>query len=202
MVSQLPDGAPWLTAWQDATWLHPPVSVRTDGGELLVEAAEGSDLWRTTSYGFIHDNGHALLQRFDDGQALEVRFVLDYTEQFDQAGLVVRADPRSWIKAGVEVSDGVAQVGAVVTREVSDWSVAPVPDWVGREVTIRASRSGDAVTIRARVGEQAWQLVRVAPLPEGEQLQAGPYCCAPTRAGLVVRFLDARVTEADAALHP
>ena len=64
-----------------------------------------------------------------DGTAAEVCFVVDYGEQFDQAGLLVRADAHSWIKAGVEVSDGELQVGAVVTREASDWSLGPVPHW-------------------------------------------------------------------------
>jgi regulation of enolase protein 1 (concanavalin A-like superfamily) len=172
------------------------------GDELLVEAAEGSDLWRTTSYGFIHDTGHALLKPFADGRALEVSFLLDYTAQFDQAGLLVRTDARHWIKAGVEVSDGHAHLGAVVTREVSDWSLAPVTGWMGQQVTIRASRTGDAVTIRGRVRDEAWQLVRVVPLPQGQPVLAGLYCCAPTRSGLVVRFRQVRFTEVDAALHP
>jgi uncharacterized protein len=201
LVPNTEPGSRWSAAWE-GEWLNPPVSIDTDGEDLLVEAAEGSDLWRTTSYGFVHDSGHALLQPFEEGQALEVTFVLDFGAQFDQAGLLVRADARHWIKAGVEVSDGRAQLGAVVTREVSDWSVAPVPSWVGREVTIRASRRGDAVTVRGRARGEEWQLVRVAPLPEGERLLAGLYCCAPTRADLVVRFQQARFTEADTGLHP
>ena len=62
---------------------------------------------------------------------------------------LLRAAEDRWIKAGVEGADGVPQVGAVVTNPVSDWSVGPVPAWVGRSVTVRASRSGDAVTIHA-----------------------------------------------------
>lgn len=191
----------WRPGWGSTGWSVPPVEVRRDGDDLLVAAAEGSDLWRTTSYGFVHDSGHALLAPFPDGTAAEVVFVADLTAQFDQAGLLVRADDRNWVKAGLELSDGVLQLGAVVTREVSDWSVAPVPTWAGREVTVRASRAGDALTVRARVEDGPWQLVRVAPLPLGPALEAGPMCCAPTRAGLTVRFTDARLTAADAGLH-
>ena len=183
------------------TWLNPPVEAQVVGGELLVTAAEGSDLWRETSYGFTHDSGHALLAPFADGTAIEVSFVLDYAEQFDQAGVLVRADERTWTKAGVEVSDGEPQVGAVVTRGRSDWSVAPVPAWAGREVTVRASRSGDALTVRARAGDEPWRLVRVSPLDVGTDLLAGPFCCAPTRDGLRVRFTRVVSTAADAALH-
>lgn len=205
-MTEDPTGGPaapaaWGEPWQQATWLHPPPHARVVGDDLLIRAAEGSDLWRTTSYGFVHDSAHALLVPFPDESAVEVSFPVDFDRQFDQAGLLVRADEHGWVKAGVEVSDGVAGVGAVVTRGVSDWSLAPVPQWAGREVTVRASRSGDALTVRARVVGGPWQLVRVAPLPPGD-LRAGPYCCSPSRDGLVVRFTGASITPADAALHP
>ncbi|MGW1061975.1 DUF1349 domain-containing protein [Micromonospora rubida] len=189
--------------WAEGRWLHRPVrSESTLDGGLLVEPGAGSDLWRHTSYGFVHDDGPALLAPLPGGTAVEVDFRLDYTEQFDQAGVLVRVDERNWVKAGVEVSDGQPQVGAVVTREFSDWSVAPVPDWSGRDVTVRVSRGGDALTVRARAGGEPWRLVRVAPLAPDAVATAGPYCCAPSRAGLVVRFTGWRRGPADAALHP
>ncbi len=187
--------------WDEGEWLNPPVDRRTDGGDLLVTAAEGSDLWRTTSYGFVRDSGHALLVDLPDASAVEVSFLLDYSGTFDQAGVLVRADERSWTKAGVEISDGVPQVGAVATREVSDWSVAPVPDWQGQVVTVRASRSGDALTLRARTGGP-WQLVRVVPIDAERAWRAGPYACSPSRAGLVIRFRRFAIGPADKALHP
>ena len=128
-------------------------------------------------------------------------FDLDYDQQFDQAGLMLRADAETWVKAGVEVSDGVSQVGAVVTLGRSDWSVAPVPEWAGRRVTVRASRALDAVTVRARVDDEPFRLLRVAPFPVDAVVRAGPYCCAPTRSGLVVRFRRWATGPADAALH-
>lgn len=185
----------------EGRWTTPPVDATLSSGELHVTCVEGSDAWRTTSYGFIHDTEHALLRPFTAPGTLEVSFMLDYAEQFDQAGVFLRASDVEWIKAGVEVSDGVPQVGAVVTHTTSDWSVAPVPDWVGREVTIRASREGDAVTVRARVEGEDFRLVRVAHLGPQISLKAGLYCCAPTRAGLSVRFTRFDVTAADAALH-
>jgi len=182
-------------------WTHEPEAVRLEGDELHVTAVEGSDAWRTTSYGFVHDSEHALLEDLSGDFSLEVSFRLDYTEQFDQAGLFLRVDDREWVKAGVEVSDGVAQLGAVVTHETSDWSVAPVPEWVGRVVTVRASRSGDAVTIRARVDDEALRLVRLAWLDPAASVSAGLLCAAPTRAGLTVTFTGHVVGEPDAALH-
>lgn len=190
----------WRDGWGQDGWLNPPPHVTRHHGDLLVTAAQGSDLWRTTSYGFVHDTGHALLTDFPDQTAAEVTFIADFTAQFDQAGLLVRADAQTWIKAGIEVSDGIAQLGAVVTRDVSDWSVAPVPEWNGRAVTVRASRNGNALTVRARTVREPWRLVRLAPLPLGP-IRVGLYCCAPTRQGLTVRFTDLRLVQADTALH-
>ena len=169
---------------------------------LRVTAVEGSDAWRITSYGFVHDTEHALLAPIPDGTAMEVAFDASFEAQFDQAGLFVRVDETRWVKAGVEFSDGDLQLGAVVTDGMSDWSLSPVADWAGRVVTVRASRSGDAVTIRARVDDEDWGLVRVAPLDPDAEVAAGPFCCAPTRAGLTVRFVSWRSVPADASLHP
>ncbi|HYN75446.1 MAG TPA: DUF1349 domain-containing protein [Candidatus Limnocylindria bacterium] len=113
---------------------------------------------------------------------------------------MVRAAGTDWVKAGVELSDGVVQLGAVVTRAVSDWSASPVPDWAGRTLTLRASRSGDAVTVRART-DGPWQLVRLAPLNPDLRWRAGPYLCSPSRAGLVARFTRFALGPADTALH-
>ncbi|SEP67500.1 DUF1349 domain-containing protein [Microlunatus flavus] len=183
------------------TWTHEPEAVRLDGAELRVTAVEGSDAWRTTSYGFVHDSEHALVEELPGEFGLEVSFRLDYAEQFDQAGLFLRAGADEWIKAGVEFSDGVPWVGAVVTHQTSDWSVAPVPEWAGQVVTVRASRSGDAVTIRARVDDEPYRLVRLAHLDPDASVAGGLLMAAPTRAGLTVTFTGHAVGEPDSSLH-
>ncbi len=187
-------------AWNEGSWTREPVSLSHNGSVLTVEAAAESDWWRTTSYGFIHDDGHALVKEFPNESAVEVSFILDYTEQFDQAGIFITADNENWIKAGVEFCDGFPQVGAVVTQTNSDWSVAPVAEWMNKEVTIRVSRSGDAVTVRAGINGDL-RLVRVAPLDPSRAWKAGPMFCAPTRAGLKVSFTKWSEGPADSDLH-
>lgn len=187
--------------WDEAQWLHPPPSAELDGDDLVVLTAGGSDFWRRTSYGFVRDDGHALLIEFSAGTAVEVTFEADLAALYDQAGVLVRVDERTWVKAGVEMSDGVTHLGAVVTRETSDWSLAPVPDWAGKPVTVRVSRSGDALTVRARSSHGPWRMVRLAPLAPDAVATAGPFCCSPQRAGLSVRFTAFTLGPADAGLH-
>lgn len=188
-------------AWSDGTWLNKPDVTSYVGHRLLVTAEQGSDLWRTTYYGFERDSGHALLYDFPDESACEVTFQVDYDQQFDQAGILIRANEKHWVKAGVEVSDGLPQLGAVATDGDSDWSCAPVPHWLGESVTIRASRQRDALIIRARQGSRPWQLVRVVPFATADSVQAGLYCAAPERSGLQVTFEHVEFGPADASLH-
>lgn len=187
--------------WDAGSWTHPPAATaRTDDG-LRVTAIEGSDAWRVTSYGFVHDSEHALLAPFPAGNAVEVSFRADFTDQFDQAGLFLRVDEQHWVKAGVEFTDGALQLGAVVTDGRSDWSAAPVPEWNGRLLTIRASWVASAVTVRAKADGEDFRLVRVLPLDADLDVQAGPLICAPTRSGLTVTFTSWALTAADASLH-
>lgn len=188
-------------AWATGSWTTPPVAAREVAGDLVVTAAEGSDAWRLTSYGFIHDTEHALVASFPNEAAVEVEFTAAFSEQFDQAGIFIRASDRHWIKAGVELADGVPQVGAVVTNQRSDWSLAPVPSWRDHRILVRVSRSGDAVTIRTGIAGEALQLIRVIPLDPEVEVVAGPFVCAPSRAGLEVTFHAWRQTAPDESLH-
>ena len=187
--------------WSAGRWTHPPVSAAEVNGDLVVTAAEGSDAWRLTSYGFIHDSEHALLAPFPADSAMEVVFTAAFAAQFDQAGIFVRVSAERWVKAGVEFADGSPSVGAVVTDGRSDWSLAPVPSWAGRRVLVRVSRSGDALTIRAGLEGGAMQLVRVLPFEPDLTASAGPFLCAPTRPELSVAFHAWRQTEPDDRLH-
>lgn len=195
------DGAYGELAASDGIWTTPPMSATEADGVLRVTAVEGSDAWRHTSYGFVHDTEHALLAPLEAGSAMEVEFSAPFTEQFDQAGLFVRAAADRWLKAGVEFADGVLNLGAVATDGMSDWSVAPVPSWAGRRVRVRVSRGDDALTVRAGADDEPWRLVRVVPFSGELTASAGPFVCAPTRAGLEVVFTAWRRTAADAALH-
>ncbi|MBO9626096.1 MAG: DUF1349 domain-containing protein [Microbacterium sp.] len=187
--------------WSDGVWTTAPPSTRIDGHALEVTAAEGSDAWRHTAYGFVHDTEHALLAPLAVGEAMEVSFRAPWDGQFDQAGVFVRIDDEHWVKTGVEYADGHLGLGAVVTDIRSDWSVGHVDEWQESEITVRVSRWTDAVIVRARADDGDWRLVRVAPFDGEAPASAGPLLAAPTRAGLVVRFTRWERSSADTDLH-
>jgi len=192
-----------IIPWGDMEWFNEPPTVSHEGNDLVVKTGKDTDFWRRTSYGFTHDDGHFLGAPLAGDAAIEVTFRADFHTQFDQAGLMLRAGPELWLKTGVELSDGQLYASVVVTVGMSDWSVSPLSGSSrGRALSFRASRSGDAVTVRYRVGEApTWNLLRAAYLPPDAELWGGPMCCSPTREGLSVRFEPVRVGPPDAGLH-
>lgn len=189
-----------IIPWTAGTWTHAPLSQNGET-ELDVTAVEGSDAWRHTAYGFVHDTEHALLAPLAVGEAMEVTFRAPWTGEFDQAGIYVGIDDEHWMKAGVEFADGHLGLGAVVTDIRSDWSVGFVDEWLDAEITVRVSRWADALIVRARADDGEWLLVRVAPFDGDAAASAGPHLAAPTRAGLTVRFTRWVRDAADSALH-
>ncbi len=175
-------------------WFNPPPRWAEDGGVLEVEVAGGTDLWRQTHYGFVRDTGHIGGRTVEGDVEVSVRVSADYRDQYDQAGLALRIDERTWIKAGIEHVDGVQQVSAVVTREFSDWSVSPLAD-PPAELAVRLRRRGEAIEVHWSLDDGAsWTLLRLAYLPPGVPALVGVMAAAPDGTGFVARFRDLRIT--------
>ncbi|MBA9087902.1 hypothetical protein FHR92_004395 [Fontibacillus solani] len=188
--------------WDAGKWLNSPVLAQIEGDFLRVTPQKGTDFWKKTYYGFEFEDGAALLADWQSGSAIEVSFLLSgFNELYDQAGILLYHGSEQWIKTGIEINDGVPQISAVVTDGYSDWSCTAIPEWVGEEVTIRASVLNEAVIIRARTQRHPWRTVRVARFPYPSQNQAGPYACSPTREGFEVVFTRWEFKKADEDLH-
>ena len=170
-------------------WLNEPWEWSGDPSALTVHASPGTDFWRTTHYGFVRDNGHVAWLPLDGDGQVSLRFGGEFSAQYDQAGLMLRVDEETWIKAGIERAEGRDWLSVVATRGVSDWSrqPAPPPDAEGYWELI-ARRAGDAVDLSC-----AGEPIRLAPLPPDVPVMAGAMCAAPDGPGFTARFQDLRV---------
>ena len=177
--------------WTDGmTWMNPPPHAAETDGILHVRTGDRQDFWRRTFYGFVHDDGHALLAPTEGAFSAEVTFEGDYRAQYDQAGLMLRVDESVWIKAGVEYVGGRRWLAVVVTLGRSDWSQLPLAG--DGPVGLRLTRKCDAVWVQYRT-EGDWVMARLAHLPADLPALAGPMCCSPSREGFEVRFWDFRL---------
>jgi len=171
-----------------ATWhAEPPDWTLTDAALTLTTGNE-TDFWQDTFYGFRRDDGHFLGREVTGDFTAEVSFEADYQILYDQAGLMMRGDARTWLKAGIEYSDDVTNFSTVVTRDGrSDWSVIAVPKVSGPQ-QVRLTRLGGAVITHYLGGDGRWHLMRLADVPAAAPVRVGPMACSPQRAGLKVRF--------------
>ena len=187
---------------RSGTWLNRPAAVEVACDRLTVTTAATTDFWRHTHYGFVRDTGHFLGFDVSPGFTAEIRIRARYAALYDQAGLMLRAGPESWVKAGVEFSDGCPRLATVVTDAQSDWSLSSAPGDLS-DVWLRMTLKDEALRIQASIDRRAWTLLRLAPFSiRGRALEVGPMCCTPERAGLDVAFSEFRVGPARTAdLH-
>jgi uncharacterized protein len=179
-----------VSGWR---WLNEPGTWTADDGTLRVDSDRGTDFWVATHYGFVRDTGHALLRPVPAAFRMRVSFDGAYRDQYDQAGLLLRLDDRNWVKTGIEYVGGRRQLSAVVTRDVSDWSVAPLGGDAPQVVTVEVRRAGDTVTVLYGTGaEEPATMLRLAYFPPGAPAQAGPMCASPDGGGFRTVFSDFR----------
>jgi regulation of enolase protein 1 (concanavalin A-like superfamily) len=180
-------------------WLNEPAEWSGDAASLTVEVQPDTDFWRHTHYGFVRDTGHfAWAGTLDGDGELRVRFAGAWRSQYDQAGLMLRVDAETWIKAGIELAEGREWLSVVVTHGRSDWSrqAAPAPATADGWWELRARRSGDAVAIERLGATGEAEEMRLAYMPADARVQAGVMCAAPDGPGFTARFADVAVSPA------
>lgn len=174
------------------TWLNEPAEWGFGADGLRVVTDHGTDFWRETHYGFTRDSGHFLGLAAAGEFTAELRVRGEYRGLYDQAGIMLRLDERRWLKAGIEVSDGQAMLGSVLTIGQSDWATGPYHGDPG-DLRLRLTVAEGVLRLQASADGRRWGLVRLAPFPRVDACTVGPMCCTPERAGLEVRFSDFRL---------
>jgi regulation of enolase protein 1 (concanavalin A-like superfamily) len=168
-------------------WLNEPKKWTGDAKKLTVTVDPGTDYWRVTHYGFIRDSGPFYYQVATGNFEATVKVTGNYQELFHQAGIMVRIDNKNWIKTGIEYVDGVQNVSAVVTREVSDWSVVPRND-SPKSIWLKLLRKGDFVQVEYSFDNKAFKMLRLAYFPPNVKAQIGMVAAAPGKKSFPVVF--------------
>ena len=175
------------------TWLNTPPAWSGDAARLEVATGADTDFWQGTFYGFRRNSGHAYLAPVTGDFSLLARVTGHYEALYDQAGVMLYLDEKNWIKTGIEYTDGMMHFSVVVTREVSDWSVIPLPQATpADELRVRLTRHGDAVRIQYGIGAMDWQMARLAPFSAADA-KAGVMACSPQREGFRATFRDVHI---------
>jgi regulation of enolase protein 1 (concanavalin A-like superfamily) len=176
------------------TWMNEPASSKRTGDRLVVRSRPKTDFWRKTFYGYVTDNGHLLSVPVRGDFTFEARIDGKYAAQYDQAGLMVRADAENWMKCGTELVDGALYASVVFTREFSDWSaIKNVAK--GGAMWWRAVRKGESLETLYSLDGEAYTSVRLGYLVPAPTVQVGVMCAAPEGPGFECAFDGVKLTE-------
>jgi regulation of enolase protein 1 (concanavalin A-like superfamily) len=170
-------------------WLNEPRQWSLGSDGLTVVTDPKTDFWRETHYGFTHHNGHVFGCQAAGGFSATVRVRARFEALYDQAGLMVLIDETSWVKVGIELSDGEALLSSVLTTGRSDWAVGAFGGDPS-DFRIRAAVDQGVLRLQASADGVLWSLMRLCPFPHADHYTVGPMCCTPEREGLQVLFSD------------
>lgn len=178
--------------FEHGTWLNEPKAWQLDGGTLSAVTDRNTDFWRETHYGFTRDSGHFFHCATEGDFTAQLRVRARYDELYDQAGIMVRVDEAHWVKAGIEMSDGLALLSSVLTTGESDWATGAYGQDPG-DFWMRATVAAGVLRLQVSADGKTWPLLRLSPFPRAASYAVGPICCTPERAGLEVRFSEFRL---------
>jgi hypothetical protein len=159
-------------------------------GHLLLTSETNTDFWQKTHYGFSADNGHFLQQKLTGNFQISTRISVNYLNQYDQAGLMVRISEDCWIKTAIEFEpEEENKLGAVVTRfGYSDWSTQNISKEV-EDFKLRLTRQGSDYIVESSIGDNhSWEQLRMFHLEDQEEVSAGVYACSPKKGGFTAQF--------------
>lgn len=176
-------------------WFNAPERWHCGNG-LEIFTDRETDFWQRTHYGFRKDDGHCLFARVASNFVMSAHVRFDPRIQYDQCGLMVRADAEHWIKMSTELEDdAVSRLGSVVTNlGFSDWATQDVPT-SQRERWYRITREGDDFMLEHSNDGVVWQQMRVAHLHNAPvEIEAGLYACSPKGEAFYCVFTQLEIT--------
>lgn len=177
------------------TWLNEPRHWNSEADSLTMTTGDKTDFWRETYYEFTRDNGHFLGVTTGNSFTATIRVRGELRTLYDQAGLMVRCDKATWIKTGVEFTDGELFLSTVVTVGKSDWSISQ-PFTGLEDFYIRVTVNNGSMRVQASSDGIVWPLLRLAPFPVASSYLVGPTACSPERSGLTVLFTEFQIDPA------
>ena len=182
-------------------------TLESGGSAITITPTPNLDYWARTFYSpvLIKNDAQTLLTPVDaDAEAtISTSFTLAPRAQFDQAGIMVLVDENTWVKAGIEFTDGVPRLSCVVTNDgFSDWSTQHWPAWDAEarttSIRIRVSKllpgktQGPTLVFEAASTEPGaqWTQIRIASLrSSGKPWRMGVFAISPIEAkGCYARF--------------
>jgi regulation of enolase protein 1 (concanavalin A-like superfamily) len=168
-------------------WFNQPKIWSIEDNTLTMFVTPKTDFWRITHYGFIVDDGPFCYETVGGEFEAKVKITGDYKSRFDQMGLMLRIDHKTWIKTGVEFVNNKINISAVVTNDKSDWSVIEIAH-NPKSLWLKTVRRLDAVEIFYSFDDETYTMMRLAYFPDHVPVMVGMTAASPDGNGFDATF--------------
>jgi len=168
-------------------WLNQPKEWAVESDRLSMFVTPKTDFWRETHYGFIVDDGPFYYQVIGGEFEVKVKITGHYKSRFDQMGIMMRIDEKTWIKTGVEFVNGKKNISTVVTNDKSDWSINETIS-IPTSLWLKAIRKLDAIEIFYSEDDINYTMTRLAYFPCNRPVMVGMTAASPDGEGFNALF--------------
>jgi len=172
---------------ENMRWFNEPVKWSIENQSLSIFVTPKTDYWRETHYGFTVDDGPFYYTVLGGEFETKVKITGEYKARYDQMGLMLRIDEKTWIKTGIEYVDNKINISVVVTNNTSDWSVIEL-DYKPKSIWIKALRRLNAVEIFYSFDDKTYTLMRLAYFPDKKPVMVGLAAASPDGEGFKALF--------------
>lgn len=174
-------------------WFNQPKKWSFENNRLSMFVTPKTDFWRITHYGFIVDDGPFFYETLGGEFEAKVKITGDYKARYDQMGLMLRINEKTWIKTGIEYVNDKINISAVVTIEKSDWSIIEVHD-NPKSIWLKVVRKLDSVEIFYSFDDITYTMMRLAYFPDNVPVMLGMVAASPDGNGFDAIFEEFEVT--------
>ena len=162
-------------------WINEPKNVEFIEQGLLITTKSHTDFWQNTPFNISKDDGHFFACQKDTNFSIKAKWSFEKTIDSAQCGIMVKADSKNWIKAGLlPTATGAVQLGVVVANNgCCDWSLVYLDNSVNTIYFKMKRRDSNFVVYYAEADEKYVQ-IRVLNHPNIAQVvNVGAYTCSP-----------------------
>ena len=173
-----------LAQLQNFQWLNDPENVTFTALGMRTSCKAGTDFWQNDAANIHKDSGHFFYLPKSENFTLTLCWDAPLSGNFDQCGIMVRANEKNWIKASLMFDDinspSVATCATV--NGFSDWSSHKL--WRFQEkIYYRIKRIGDDYIVYYSLDGEKFEQIRLFHMQsEISLVLAGAYVCSPKSA--------------------
>lgn len=111
-------------------WINRPQEFDVNDSKVSFHVLPKTDFWQVTHYGFSRTDGNCLTFESEDDLEFKVRVKMNYSNEFDQAGIIVYIDENNFAKLCIENQLNCSnKLGSVVVKNKrSDWATQNISD--------------------------------------------------------------------------